>query len=421
MGKTKKTTFKAFDYMHCDDFAGYLEKQASMGWHFVEWGAGLKFEKGEPEQVNYAVEVFTKASENDLRPEPKTQEFAEYCEAAGWKLVDAKQKFCIFKKMDAGAVDILMPEERVRNSLKATFSASYILLFILYGLNAVLQWGNMFGSMFSYHIFSVMSFFNISAWTFLFMTLLIRFVYSFAAGRKLLKCVKNGQEIYIGNNKDGKKKWDGNVFSMVFLLALFLFMLLMIEDTTLAIYYIFVFAGTLAFSVILAKVRPEASTNIVIQVVFVIVFFFMIMFISFSIFSHRQKNMDTIENIPLQISDYRKDSGSIEDISISLEKNMLGSKENYFLFGTEENIHYEIYRSEYDWILNRIWKDELEKKYNVSKTECTKDWEADIAFRNEIGDYYVRYEDAILVFNEDKDISLVPEQISVIREKLGLR
>ena len=80
MSRNIKTTFKAFDYMHCDDFARYLSEMAAKGWHFKEWGAGLKFEKGEPAQVKYAVEVFTKASENDLRPEPNTQEFAEYCE-----------------------------------------------------------------------------------------------------------------------------------------------------------------------------------------------------------------------------------------------------------------------------------------------------------------------------------------------------
>ena len=73
--------------MHCDDFAKYLSDMAAKGWHFVEWGAGLKFEKGESEQVVYAVEVFQKASENDLRPEPNTQEFAEYCEAAGFQLL----------------------------------------------------------------------------------------------------------------------------------------------------------------------------------------------------------------------------------------------------------------------------------------------------------------------------------------------
>ena len=99
MGKKTKTILKGFDYMHCDDFTKFLSEMAVKGWHFKEWGVGLKFEQGEPEKVTYAVEVFTDASENDMRPEPHTQEFAEYCEAAGWKLVDAKQKFCIFKKV----------------------------------------------------------------------------------------------------------------------------------------------------------------------------------------------------------------------------------------------------------------------------------------------------------------------------------
>ena len=83
MDKNIKTVWRSFDYMHCDDFAKYLMEMAAKGWHFKEWEAGLKFEKGEPEETVYAVEVFSKASENDVRPHPNTQEFAEYCEAAG--------------------------------------------------------------------------------------------------------------------------------------------------------------------------------------------------------------------------------------------------------------------------------------------------------------------------------------------------
>ena len=90
MSVKRKTVLKGFNYMHVDDFAKYLSDMAAKGWHFKEWGVGLKFEKGEPEQATYAVEVFQKASDNDMRPEPNTQEFAEYCEAAGWKFVDAK-------------------------------------------------------------------------------------------------------------------------------------------------------------------------------------------------------------------------------------------------------------------------------------------------------------------------------------------
>ena len=421
MDKTKKTTFKVFDYMHCDDFAKYLERMAAKGWHFKEWGAGLKFEKGEPEQVTYAVEVFNKAKETDLRPEPNTKEFAEYCEAAGWKLVDAKQKFCIFKKVDENAVDILTPEERVENSWKATYSFSAFLLLVLYGINMALQFRNLFGPMFSYSIFSTLSLFNVSVWTFLFLTQLMKFVSAVTVKMKLLKQIKSGREIYIGTNKEGKKRWNGHTFSVMILMMLCLIMLVMLEDTRLVIYYVFLMVGTFAFVTILAKARPDAETNMIIQVVFTIVYMFLIILIPFMIFTNDREKRNNIENVPLTISDYKEGLEDTDDISISLNKNILGSKEHYWVYGEEESISYEIYRSKHSWILNRIWEDEADKKQNENKTDYTNAWEADIAFRNEIGDYYVRYEDSILIFYEDMENELDSGQISIIRDRLELR
>lgn len=132
-------------------------------------------------------------------------------------------------------------------------------------------------------------------------------------------------------------------------------------------------------------------------------------------------NQAALEKVPLKISDYRKFQDVIEDVSVYHEKNMLGSSEKYFVFGEKESIHYEIYRTEYDWILDHIWKDEVEKKRNENIIDCTKEWDADIAFRNKIGEYYVRYDDALLIFSEDEDIVLDSEQISIIRDKLELR
>ena len=118
MRKNTKTVLKGFDYLHCDDFADYLEEMARKGWHFKEWGAGLVFERGAPENSCYAVEVFINGSEFDTRPDVHTQEFAEYCEAAGWKLIDAKRKFCIFKKVREDTEEILTDEERLHNISK---------------------------------------------------------------------------------------------------------------------------------------------------------------------------------------------------------------------------------------------------------------------------------------------------------------
>lgn len=421
MSRTTKTTFKAFDYMHCDDFARYLEEMAAKGWHFKEWGAGLKFEKGELEQVEYAVEVFTKASENDLRPEPNTQEFAEYCEAAGWKLVDGKQKFCIFKKVDENAVEILTPEERVKNSFKATFSVSNMLLLFLYGLNAVLQISNLFGSMFWRNIFSTLSFFNVSVWLLLSLTLLIKLINAVIVRHKLLKQLENGQDIYIGSNRDGKKLWDGNVISTILLIMLYITMLVMLEDVTLVVYFVSVFAVTITFATLLAKFRPDSSTNVMIQVIFVIVFFLVVFVAAFTIFSGRESGSTGLEKVPLKIMDYREWNDEIEDVSVYHEKNMLGSYDIYILFGENESIQYGIYRTKHDWILDRIWNDELEYKYNETRFDCTKEWVAVEAYRNKLGEYYVRYDDLIFMLSEDADIHLEEEQISIIREKLDLR
>ena len=421
MSRNIKTTFKAFDYMHCDDFARYLSEMAAKGWHFKEWGAGLKFEKGEPAQVKYAVEVFTKASENDLRPEPNTQEFAEYCEAAGWKLVDAKQKFCIFKKIDANAVEILTPEERVNNAFKGTFSASYIVLLFLYVLNTVLKISNLFGSMFFRNIFSTMSFFDVSVWALLAMTLFVKFVYAAIVKRKLLKQIKNGQEIYIGSNQDGKKWWNWNTISTFLLVMLYVILLVMLEDVTMVVYLVSVFIVTITFSVLLAKFRPDSSTNVMIQVIFVMLFFVVVIVVAFTIFSDRESNPDNLENVPLKITDYREWNDEIEDMSTYHEKNMLGSMEVYILYGEKESVHYEVYRTEHDWILDRIWNKELEYKYNEDRTDCAKEWGAEEAFHNTIGEYYVRYDDVLLMFSDYADLVLDANQISIIREKLDLR
>ena len=59
MSAARKTVLRTFGYMRCDDFASYLSAMAAKGWHFKEWGVGLTFEKGEPEQAVYAVDCTT--------------------------------------------------------------------------------------------------------------------------------------------------------------------------------------------------------------------------------------------------------------------------------------------------------------------------------------------------------------------------
>lgn len=422
MSAKRKTVLKGFDYMHCDDFAKYLSDMAAKGWHFKEWGAGLKFEKGEPEQAIYAVEVFPKASENDMRAEPNTQEFADYCESAGWEFIDAKQKLCIFKKIDTNATDLYTPEERIHNSLKGTFSVSSIVLLGLYGLNAVLRWGSLV-TMFESSIFSGSFFFQISVWTLLFVWQLLTLLYAVYKSRKLKKKIRMGEKIYIGNRQDEKYHVNVKDVYVMLLILLLMYYFYIIEHVALFILNVVIIVGTMGFAFVINKVRPERDMSIAIQVVFAVVLSLFVVFSTMMIFmENKDSNNSEKKEVPLIITDYRDGDDAVEETDVYVEQNLFGCKLNYFVYGKEESVFYRIYKSEYVWILDKIWEEVVNgKRYNEEVVECTNDWGAQKALRNNIGTYYVRYGKAILVFGDGEDIYLSEEQIGIILDKLELR
>lgn len=119
MSRQYKHVYPNFRYIECDDFAAYLEKMASEGWILDSWPSSLKFRKEEPQELHYAVDIFPKTTDNDMSPTPATEEFAEYCRAAGWEFIDSRRKFCVFKQIRDDAVPIETEEEKFRNVTKA--------------------------------------------------------------------------------------------------------------------------------------------------------------------------------------------------------------------------------------------------------------------------------------------------------------
>jgi len=422
MSAKTRTILKGFNYMHCDDFAKLLMDMAAKGWHFKEWGVGLKFEKGEPEQAVYAVEVFQKASENDMRPEPNTQEFAEYCESAGWKFIDAKQKYCIFKRIDENAVELFTPEERVTNAFKGTISGSYLLLFFLYGLNAFLQWERLYNA-FEATIFSGGFWFSFSVWNVMFVGQGITFIHAFWKKNKLMKEIRMGNEIHIGSRKDGKFHLGWEYVYVGILILILMFYFFAMERIELIVINAIIVVGTLGFAVLLNKVRPERDTSVLIQVIFSVM---LIVTLSFAVVvTMMDDGIDSevqAENLPIQICDYRESNDVIRDVSYYHEKNVFGESDKYFVYGEKESIHYYVYKSSYSTILDKVWDDIISgKKYNEGAVDCTTDWNAKKALRNKLGTYYVRFDNAILEFCDYEDTYLTEEQIDIILDKLKLR
>ena len=417
-----KTVLKGFTYMHCDDFAKYLSNMAAKGWHFKEWGAGLKFEKGEPEQAVYAVEVFTKASENDLRPEPNTQEFAEYCEAAGWKFIDAKQKYCIFKKVDENAVELFTPEERVTNAFKGTVSGIYLLLFFLYGLNAVLQWIRLFGS-FEIAIFSDAYLFNLAIWNVMFLGQLIAFVQAFWKKHKLIRGIRRGREVYLGNRRDGKFRLSWNDIYIGILVLLLMYYFFAMDRVEIIVVNAIIVGVTVGFGIIMNRIRPERDTYVVVQIGFSMVLIVTIVALMIGVFGNETVAELKADDLPVLISDYREETDEVVDlISYYHEENVFGSMDKYNVYCEEEVIHYYVYRAAFAGILDKVWDDIVSKKQlNEDAVDCTEDWNARKAVRNKLGTYYVRYDNAVLEFSDDEEVYLTDEQIDIILDKLGLR
>jgi len=395
---------------------------AAKGWHFKEWGAGLKFEKGEPEQAVYAVEVFTKASENDLRPEPNTQEFAEYCEAAGWKFIDAKQKYCIFKKVDENAVELFTPEERVTNAFKGTVSGINLLLFFLYGLNAVLQWIRLFGS-FEIAIFSDAYLVNLAIWNVMFLGQFITFTQAFWKKHKLIRGIRRGREVYLGNRRDGKFRLSWNDIYIGILVLLLMYYFFAMDRVEIIVVNAIIVGVTVGFGIIMNRIRPERDTYVVVQIGFSMVLIVTIVALMIGVFGNETVAELEADDLPVLISDYREETDEVVDlISYYHEENVFGSMDKYNVYYEEEIIHYYVYQSTFAGILDKVWDDILSKKrFNEDAVDCTGDWNAEKAVRNKLGTYYVRYDNAVLEFSDDEEVYLTEEQIDIILDKLGLR
>lgn len=140
--KEKKRIWKFFQYRECDAFAAYLEKMAEKGWHLDYIGLGMTFRKGTPKKIRYEIEVLTKATEWDMNLEPNTEDFAEYCYAAGWEYVCSFRKFCIFRTENPGVVPLETDAyQRFENITKSTRYLKIINL-IIYTICAAIILGS---------------------------------------------------------------------------------------------------------------------------------------------------------------------------------------------------------------------------------------------------------------------------------------
>lgn len=420
MGQDKKVVYKAFDYTSCDHFARYLEEMAAKGWHFKQWSTGLVFEKGEPEQAVYAVEVFIDGSEYDVRPGVHTLNFADYCEAAGWKLVDGKRKFCIFKQMRPDAEPILTPQERVNNAAKAAgrgLWSSFALSMLWLGMfviNFTVQ------TNFISTVFSNTMLLSMSVFVLLFLLNSIRILCLFIWKHRAQKLAKSGAYRVLTARGQGI-----DIYITVFIGFMFAAMMLLQGEFMHLLWFMIVILVAVGAAWLIAKIRPDPETNNLIQIGAAVVLFltFAVMAVVMIATDHDRHDQQVSKECPLYYEDIGIDAGQVSSEFVDVRTSILGTHlrcSTYY--GTEypkASLGYAVYRTDCQWILDKIWNHQLEAANNADRADCTDAWDAVIAYSNNQYQYYVRYDNAILILSADERI-LTQEQIDTVIDLLEL-
>lgn len=393
--KMTKRMFPHFEYRECDAFAEYLHEQSLNGWHFKEWRCGLVFEKGEPLDITYAVEVFPKGSESDLKPGEDAQEYAEYCNVAGWRFLDSHQKFCIFRREREEAVPITVPEERLKNIRKAEWNkwiyGSIVGLF-LFADYLYLFWVVRFQE----YIFR-----NLLLMLLLTLCLLTALVLGEGIalkrwGRKKEKELECSGKIVCG--RCGKKIFYGRYLFIV----LFFIQVSNIgtpsENQRSFWAIIMLAAGIGIISLIVSFWRPLEAANSLFQIVAVMI---LLGGITFFLFSGKETAPASEEKTESIFGSFTQGESELDGMQI----------------------RYEISRSSHEWILDKVWKDE-EIEYDTAVSSDTI-WDAKKAYR-EGGEgmywYYIRYPETVAVIELEMEMSREPsdKEIEKIQKELEL-
>lgn len=438
--RTKKRTFPHFQYRECDRFADYLHEQSLQGWHFKEWRFGLVFEKGKPQDIAYGVEVFPKASEMDLKPGENTQEYAEYCLAAGWILLDSHEKFCVFRKMKEEAVPIVENAERLNNIKKAEWEkwrGTSIVCLILTGLYLFEFWTFNFGRW----IFSNSMIFLLATFCIMAVEVICEGIGLIVWERKQKRRLNSSQSVIYGKRKFSIVKWR------YFFLLVICFQLLNMDNMQqygMAALLAVVIGGLGLISLIVSFWRPLAVENSVFQLFAAMGIMVVVgTWIFTGVFEKTMQSStrEELKEIPLLQSDYREIKGTPEAL-IDRTESVFGysyrGEVSYYRDETtvensteklkpiesdsgEEYLQYEVYHSPYKWVIDRVWEEEYRECDTAM--ESKESWNSEKAYRDgRDGRYWysVKYPKDVLIMHIEADQELDEDDITIIQEKLGI-
>jgi hypothetical protein len=448
----------------------YLEEMAAKGFMFVKVkGMNYFFRKCEPIKLKFSIDVFKKASIFDTREESATLEYIEYCKEAGWQFLYSSGKiqyFCTDKE-DVIPIHtddrIKFREINILTLLQMLPSwICVIWMFFLY-FSRIFRWHYI---NFIYEIADNTTIMNYG------IMLLLGILTIVSITHYLVFLIKN--LIRISQKKGVRYNTIKQVtrFNIFYVSILVLAMVLLLLNSILIGRYLFILMLSLflifGIIILLNYIRMgnhKLSRNFNIAamagigtVALFLTYGFMFIIVMFGLFHDEnsetinvqtEEGIETIyyseDEIPLTLDDLGiatgnydyLDSYADENKSIFAEYNSYYMMESFIDYDKNENyISYDIFKSSYQWIMERYLDsllDEEEYHVTVMHGSDVSDWNANGVYETiakpregvseeEMADYPVQriviYDN--LVLSLDGNFTYSKLEIQKICDKLGI-
>lgn len=389
-GKKVAYRFVNFCYTERGAFAEYLHKMSLKGWHFAGWKWGMVFEQGEPEDIVYDVEIFSEAGEKDLRPEEETEEYAEYCRAAGWEFVDGNRKFCVFRKVSEYAVPIVTETERVEEIWKAE-GKRMLIPAIIFGIFAVDYLVTAVKTGIENWLFSDLHLFILFLLPAYFLGYVLQYIFAlkwYLTGKKKIssgKPVKYGLRI-------GYRIWNAFVNIALAVLIVWVYYLGLHKIAVIALIAVLFFGGLQAAE---NYFRPRRKNGRKIRRIgwgsYIVLSLFLLILLP----------ENTSYNEPDQSI-----LGSMEEGSFVLAEET-GDKDVQF--------SYYLYQTDHPWVADVVWSSQKREDADMGWSS-----EGNLRIYRAVGQRTIRCKDAVLVLQYKSD-ELTDEQLHAALSRLGLQ
>ncbi len=415
--KRKKRRPIFFRYRGCDAFAAYLSRESMRGWHFKEFRFGMVFEAGEPQKRKYNVEVFPKGQEMDLRPESEAQEYALYCEAAGWKLVDSIRKFCVFEQVSDNAAAIVTPQERLANVSKAEWQV-WFRRFFTYLMQFLLLYVNLASSKIGIFEPVVLT---LCLWV------LLLFAIELLSGVGLLADIhRKRRQLAAGQTPVYRHGYSYQQLLEVLTDLLAVWLLADFgyrQPGTSAFWIVGLYLAVIAaLQVLPAFLRPGRAGY---QAALFGAGVFLPVFVLAAVFAGPKGSGPSgraLDKVPFTLWDLVQPEGELRWQDSGISENFLGRMVYCHMESGPSSpsdglsvLTYYLYESPYPWVISWIWEQEYKGRKDGWQA-CSPQWQAQQGSVSDGTSYLIRYEGQVLNLFTNRPLN--QPQIRIIREKM---